>query len=63
MHLRRFTQLTAAHSKSLDHHKAMQAIFFCWYNFCRNHSTIGKTPAMESGLVDRKLTLANILAA
>ena len=63
MHLRRFTRLTAAHSKSLDHHIAMQHIFFCWYNFCRKHSTIRKTPAMASGIVDRKLKLKSILSA
>ena len=63
MHLRRFTRLTAGHSKSIDHHIAMQQIFFCWYNFCRNHSTIGKTPAMECGIAERKLKLTEILAA
>ena len=30
MGLRRFTRLTNAHSKSLKHHAAMQAIFFCF---------------------------------
>ncbi|TWT95496.1 hypothetical protein [Neorhodopirellula pilleata] len=63
MHFRRFTRLTAAHSKSLDHHIAMQNIFFCWYTFCRKHSTIGKTPAMECGIADRKLTILEILAS
>ena len=53
MQLRRFTRLTNAHSKSLDHHVAMQAIFFAHYNFCRKHSTIKMTPAMASGLTDR----------
>lgn len=63
MHLRRFTRLTAAHSKSLDHHIAMQNVFFCWYNFCRKHSTIGKTPAMECGLCVRRLEIAELLAS
>jgi len=63
MHLRRFTRLTAAHSKSIDHHVAMQAIFFCWYNFCRKHSTIGTTPAIKSGLLGRVLKLREILEA
>jgi len=39
MNMRRFTRLTNAHSKSLKHHEAMQAIFFAWYNFCRKHET------------------------
>ena len=51
--LRRFTGLTNAHSKSLKHHVAMQAIFVAWYNFCRKHETLkGETPAMASGLSD-----------
>ena len=54
MTLRRFTRLTNAHSKSLSHHKAMQAIFIAWYNFCRKHETLeGNTPAMASGLADK----------
>ena len=31
MSLRRFTRLTNGHSKSLRHHKAMQALFVAWY--------------------------------
>jgi transposase-like protein/IS1 family transposase len=51
MHMRRFTRLTNAHSKSHKHHVAMQAIFFAFYNFCRKHETLkGQTPAMASGL-------------
>jgi hypothetical protein len=37
--------VTNAHSKSLKHHRAMQAIFFAFYNFCRKHETIKQTPA------------------
>ena len=58
---RRFTRLTNAHSKSLKHHVAMQNIFFAWYNFCRNHSTIKKTPAMASGLAEKSWTLRELL--
>ena len=62
MHLRRFTRLTNAHSKSLKHHEAMQAIFFAWYNFCRLHLALGKqTPAMAAGIVNRKLELVDLL--
>lgn len=59
---RRFTRLTNAHSKSLKHHVAMQAIFFAWYNFCRKHETLkGKTPAMTSGLADKVWTIREML--
>lgn len=61
MQLRRFTRLTNAHSKNPAHHEAMQAIFFCWYNFCRVHSTIKQTPAMKSRLTDQVLSLREVL--
>ncbi len=62
MTLRRFTRLTNAHSKSLKHHVAMQAILFAFYNFCRKHETLkGKTPAMASGLSDHVWTIRELL--
>ena len=63
MSLRRFTRLTNAFSKSLEHHTAMQSIFFSWYNWCRKHSTIGTTPAMASGLTDKQMTIRQLLEA
>ncbi len=35
MHIRQYTRLTNAHSKSSRHHAAMTSLFACWYNFCR----------------------------
>lgn len=61
MNCRRFTRLTNAHSKSLKHHAAMQAIFFAYYNFARKHETIKQTPAMAAGLADKQLTLKQLL--
>ncbi|MEN1682023.1 MAG: hypothetical protein AAGJ46_20775 [Planctomycetota bacterium] len=63
MHLRWFTRLTNGHSKSLKHHKAMLAIFFAWYNYCRvNTGLEGKqTPAMASGLTDKPWSLRELL--
>jgi len=61
MNNRRFTRLTNAHSKNLKHHVAIQNIFFAWYNFCRNHSTIGMTPAMASGLAEKAWTIKQLL--
>ena len=62
MQNRRFTRLTNAHSKSLKHHVAMQAIFFAHYNFCRLHTSLDKqTPAMAAGIVDHQLTLVELL--
>jgi IS1 family transposase/transposase-like protein len=62
MQLRRFTRLTNAHSKSLKHHKAMQAIFVAWYNFCRKHEALkGQTPAMASSLADSAWTIRQLV--
>ena len=50
MSLRRFTRLTNAFSKKLDHHVHMLAVYFLYYNFCRIHTTLRVTPAMAAGL-------------
>jgi hypothetical protein len=62
MQMRRFTRLTNAHSKSLKHHVAMQALYFAWYNFCRKHESLkGQTPAMASGLEDDVWSVKRLL--
>ena len=62
LNLKRFTRLTQAHSKSLKHHIAMQAIYFAHYNFCRKHSSLyKKTPAMAAGLADKPLQLLDLI--
>jgi transposase-like protein/IS1 family transposase len=62
MSSRRHTRLTNAHSKSLKHHVAMQAIFVAFYNFCRKHETLkGATPAMASGLTDHVWPIQQLL--
>ncbi len=63
MSLRRFTRLTNAHSKSLRHHKAMQALFVAWYNFGRKNEALGKntTPAMASKLTDHVWTIKELI--
>ncbi len=61
MHLRRFTRLTNAHSKSLEHHKAMQAIYLCYYNFARKHDSLGETPAMAAGLTEKAWGVGELL--
>jgi len=62
MHLRRFTRLTNAFSKSLTHLKAAVALFVAWYNFCRPHQSLhGVTPAMEAGLTDHVWSVAELV--
>lgn len=63
MHLRRFTRLTNAFSKSLVHMKAAVALFIAYYNFCRVHQTTRVTPAMEAGLSDHIWSITELLAA
>jgi transposase-like protein/IS1 family transposase len=63
MHVRRLTRLTNAFSKKWSHVKAMLALYFAYYNFCRIHSSIRCTPAMESGLTKHVWTLRELLAA
>ncbi len=61
--IRRLTRLTNAFSKKWDHLKAMLAVYFAYYNFCRIHSSIRCTPAMESGLTAHVWSLRDLLAA
>lgn len=61
MHLRRFTRLTNAHSKSPKHHVAMQAIFFAWYNWCRKHEALKTSPAVASKLAEKIWTIRELL--
>jgi IS1 family transposase len=62
MSMRRFTRLTNAHSKNVENHGHAVALYFMFYNFCRVHQSIRVTPAMESGLADRVLTVEELVA-
>jgi transposase-like protein/IS1 family transposase len=61
--IRRLTRLTNAFSKKWEHLKAMLAVYFAYYNFCRIHSSIRCTPAMESGITHHVWSLQDWLAA
>ena len=62
MQLRRFTRLTNAFSKKLANMKAALALHFAHYNFCRVHSSLRVTPAMQAGLADHIWGLDEIVA-
>lgn len=62
MQIRRFTRLTNAFSKKLESHIHSVALHFVHYNFCRIHSTIRCTPAMEAGLTDHVWSLGELIA-
>ena len=61
MSMRRFTRLTNAFSKKVENLTAAVSLHFCFYNFCRVHSTLGTTPAVAAGLTDHTWTLPELI--
>jgi IS1 family transposase len=62
MGMRRFTRLTNAHSKKVENHAHAIALYFMHYNYCKIHSTLRVTPAMEAGLTDHVWEIEELLA-
>jgi IS1 family transposase len=62
MQMRRLTRLTNAFSKKWENLWAALCLHFAWYNFCRVHTSLRVTPAMEAGITDRVWDLVEILA-
>lgn len=52
MHMRRFTRLSNGFSKKIEMHAHAVALHFTYYNFCKTHTTLRVTPAMEAGISD-----------
>lgn len=61
MQLRRFTRLTNGFSRKLENLKAAVALHFAFYNFCRVHSSLRITPAMEAGITDHVWSIRELL--
>jgi len=63
MSMRRFTRLTNAFSKKVENLAAAVSLHFCHYNYCRPHSSLGKsvTPAMAAGLTDHVWKLDELI--
>lgn len=61
MRMRRFTRLTNAFSKRLEHHAAAVALYFVHYNFVRIHQSLRVTPAMEAGVTAHKWSLKDLV--
>ena len=49
---RRYARKTNAFSKMFSKHLAMMDLWAVHYNFCRIHSSLKVTPAMEAGIDD-----------
>ena len=62
MHMRRFTRLTNAFSKSVENHAYAVALHFVYYNFVRMHKTLRCSPAMAAGISNRLWEISDIVA-
>jgi len=62
MHNRRFTRLTNAFSKRIDHHVAAISLHFMYCNFVKIHGTLRCTPAMAAGVTDRLWDMSDVVA-
>lgn len=58
---KRFARKTRCHSKKIENHDAQFALFACWYNFVRIHSTLKTTPAVAAGLATEPWSLARLI--
>jgi hypothetical protein len=47
-------------SKKLENHGHMVGLYFLHYKFCRVHSTLRVTPAMQAGLADHVWSLEEL---
>ena len=61
MSMRRFTRLTNAFSKKIENHRHSIAIHYAYYNFCRVHKTLKVTPAMEAKIIDRPMSIEDLV--
>jgi hypothetical protein len=60
-HMKRFSRLTAAHSKKIDNHVHMVALYTTFYNFARINSAVHMSPAMACGLEQRLWDIGDIV--
>ena len=61
MSMRRFTRSSNGFSKKFVNHCHALALYFVYYNFCREHRTLGTTPAVAAGLAEYKYNLRWII--
>ena len=60
--MRRFTRLTNAFSKKIEHHVAAIALHYMYYNYCRIHQTLRVTPAMEAGISNHVWSIEEVIS-
>lgn len=60
MHMRRFTRLTNAFSKKIENHCHAISLYFVYYNFCKIHTSLSVTPAMQAGLTKKPMSIGDV---
>jgi IS1 family transposase len=60
-HMKRFARLTAAHSKKIENHVHMVALYTTWYNFARVNSSVRMSPAMAARIEARLWDIGDIV--
>jgi IS1 family transposase len=61
-HMRRFTRLTAGHSKKFTNHCHALALYFVYYNFVKVHSKVRMSPAMAAGIETKLWSMGDLVA-
>jgi len=59
--LKRYQRKGLGYSKDLETHKAAVALYFGIYNFTRNHSSLGTTPAVAAGIELERWSLERVV--
>lgn len=59
--MRRFVRKTNGFSKKAKNHNYAIALHFAYYNFCRIHSSLRVTPAIEAGVTDHVWSLDELV--
>lgn len=58
---RRYARLTLGYSKTLENLRHSTALFVWHFNYVRQHSAHGQTPAQATGLTDKPMTIQELL--
>jgi len=59
--MKRFARLTASHSKKIENHVHMVALYTTWYNFARINSAVRMSPAMAARLTETLWDIGDIV--
>ena len=62
MSKRRFTRLTNAFSKKVDHHHYARALYLTFYKFDLQHRTLRCSPALAAGLSKTLWSMEDVVA-